>query len=96
VVRREHREASEYQAVFWKHGWSKRGPTKPDCWPSPSRAAFAHLQVALDYRGSLLQGRLGWGYYMDSSLLREQAARCRALAEKADQFTKRRLLDLLR
>jgi hypothetical protein len=31
---------------------------------------------------------------MDSSLLREQAARCRALAEKADQFTKRRLLDL--
>jgi hypothetical protein len=31
---------------------------------------------------------------MDSSFLEEQADRCRALAEKADQFTKRRLLDL--
>jgi hypothetical protein len=31
---------------------------------------------------------------MDSSFLQEQATRCRDLAEKADQFTKRRLLDL--
>jgi hypothetical protein len=31
---------------------------------------------------------------MDNTFLREQAARCRGLAEKADQFTKRRLLDL--
>jgi hypothetical protein len=31
---------------------------------------------------------------MDNSFLKEQAARCRSLADKADQFTKRRLLDL--
>jgi hypothetical protein len=31
---------------------------------------------------------------MDSSFLKEQADRCRSLAEKGDQFTKRRLLDL--
>jgi hypothetical protein len=31
---------------------------------------------------------------MDSSFLIEQADRCRRLAENADQFTKRRLLDL--
>ena len=31
---------------------------------------------------------------MDSSFLKEQADRCRSLAEKADDFTKRRLLDL--
>ena len=31
---------------------------------------------------------------MDSEFLKEQAKRCRGLAEKADQFTKRRLLDL--
>jgi hypothetical protein len=31
---------------------------------------------------------------MDSSFLKEQASRCRSLAEKADEFTKRRLLDL--
>jgi hypothetical protein len=31
---------------------------------------------------------------MDSSFLKEQAMRCRGLAENADQFTKRRLLDL--
>ncbi len=31
---------------------------------------------------------------MEDSLLKEQAERCRALAEKADQFTRRRLLDL--
>jgi hypothetical protein len=31
---------------------------------------------------------------MDSSFLKEQALRCRGLAEIADQFTKRRLLDL--
>jgi hypothetical protein len=31
---------------------------------------------------------------MENSLLKEQADRCRFLAEKADPFTKRRLLDL--
>jgi hypothetical protein len=31
---------------------------------------------------------------MDSSFLKEQAARCRSLADKADEFTKKRLLDL--
>jgi hypothetical protein len=31
---------------------------------------------------------------MDNSFLKEQAARCRSLADKADQFTKMRLLDL--
>jgi hypothetical protein len=31
---------------------------------------------------------------MENSFLKEQAARCRSLADKADQFTKRRLLDL--
>jgi hypothetical protein len=31
---------------------------------------------------------------MDSAFLKEQAMRCRSLAKKADQFTKKRLLDL--
>jgi hypothetical protein len=31
---------------------------------------------------------------MDVSFLQESAERCRSLAEKADEFTKRRLLDL--
>jgi hypothetical protein len=31
---------------------------------------------------------------MDNSFLEQQAARCRQLAERADQFTKRRLLHL--
>ncbi len=31
---------------------------------------------------------------MDESFLKEHAARCRSLADKADEFTKRRLLDL--
>jgi hypothetical protein len=31
---------------------------------------------------------------MDHSFLKEQADRCRRLAENADKFTKRRLLDL--
>ncbi len=31
---------------------------------------------------------------MDVSFLKESAERCRSLAEKADEFTKRRLLDL--
>jgi hypothetical protein len=31
---------------------------------------------------------------MDSSFLKEQAMRCRSLAENADPFIKRRLLDL--
>jgi hypothetical protein len=33
---------------------------------------------------------------MDVSFLQESAERCRSLAEKADEFTKRRLLDLAR
>jgi hypothetical protein len=31
---------------------------------------------------------------MENSFLKEQAERCRRLAQNADQFTKRRLLDL--
>jgi hypothetical protein len=31
---------------------------------------------------------------MDDEFIRELATRCRSLAEKADDFTKRRLLDL--
>jgi hypothetical protein len=31
---------------------------------------------------------------MDRSLLKEMAARCRSLADNADQFIKKRLLDL--
>ena len=31
---------------------------------------------------------------MDDSILKEHAERCRSLADKADEFTKRRLLDL--
>jgi hypothetical protein len=31
---------------------------------------------------------------VENSFLKEQADRCRQLAENADQFTKRRLLDL--
>jgi hypothetical protein len=31
---------------------------------------------------------------VENSFLKEQADRCRRLAENADQFTKRRLLDL--
>ena len=31
---------------------------------------------------------------MENSFLKERADQCRSLAEKADQFTKRRLLDL--
>jgi hypothetical protein len=31
---------------------------------------------------------------MDNSFLKEHAARCRSLADKAAEFTKRRLLDL--
>src|ERR1043166_2584926 len=34
------------------------------------------------------------GTQMDDSVLKEHAARCRSLADKADEFTKRRLLDL--
>jgi hypothetical protein len=31
---------------------------------------------------------------MDTAFIKEQAARCRSLAENADPFTKQRLLDL--
>jgi hypothetical protein len=34
------------------------------------------------------------GDQVDSSFIKEQADRCRSLAEKADPFIKRRLLDL--
>jgi hypothetical protein len=34
------------------------------------------------------------GVQMDNEYLKQQADRCRSLAEKADEFTKRRLLDL--
>jgi len=34
------------------------------------------------------------GVQMDNEYLKQQAYRCRSLAEKADEFTKRRLLDL--
>jgi hypothetical protein len=35
-----------------------------------------------------------WGISVDTNFLRAQAERCRLLAESADEFTKRRLLDL--
>jgi hypothetical protein len=35
-----------------------------------------------------------WGISMDTNFLKAHAERCRLLAENADQFTKRRLLDL--
>jgi hypothetical protein len=37
---------------------------------------------------------LCWNPFMDYSLLKEQAERCRRLAENADPFIKKRLLDL--
>ena len=37
---------------------------------------------------------LSRGISVDSNFLRAQAERCRLLAESADEFTKRRLLDL--
>ena len=36
----------------------------------------------------------GWGISVDTNFLKAQAERCRLLAESADEFTKRRLLDL--
>jgi hypothetical protein len=45
--------------------------------------------------GERLSGiRCVWGSEMDKEFMTEHAARCRSLAEKADDFTKRRLLDL--
>jgi len=35
-----------------------------------------------------------WGLSMDTNFLKAHAERCRSLAENADEFTKRRLLDL--
>jgi hypothetical protein len=35
-----------------------------------------------------------WGISVDTNFLKAQAERCRLLAESADEFTKRRLLDL--
>jgi hypothetical protein len=52
------------------------------CWTEQGRPS--DVQVS----GALVAG------VMDSTFLREHAARCRSLAEKADQYTKRRLLDL--
>jgi hypothetical protein len=41
-----------------------------------------------------LNAILSRGISVDSNFLRAQAERCRLLAESADEFTKRRLLDL--
>jgi hypothetical protein len=35
-----------------------------------------------------------WGTPVDTDFLKSHAERCRSLAENADEFTKRRLLDL--
>jgi hypothetical protein len=35
-----------------------------------------------------------WGAPVDTNFLKSHAERCRSLAENADEFTKRRLLDL--
>jgi hypothetical protein len=35
-----------------------------------------------------------WGALVDTNFLKSHAERCRSLAENADEFTKRRLLDL--
>jgi hypothetical protein len=35
-----------------------------------------------------------WGMAVDTNFLKAHADRCRSLAENADEFTKRRLLDL--
>jgi hypothetical protein len=35
-----------------------------------------------------------WGIAVDANFLKAHAERCRLLAEAADEFTKRRLLDL--
>jgi hypothetical protein len=35
-----------------------------------------------------------WGISVDTNFLKAHAERCRLLAENADEFTKRRLLDL--
>jgi hypothetical protein len=37
--------------------------------------------------------RVEWGISVDTNFLKAQADRCRSLAENADEFTKRRLLD---
>jgi hypothetical protein len=39
-------------------------------------------------------GACSWGNNMDANFLKAHAERCRSLAENADEFTKRRLLDL--
>ena len=39
-------------------------------------------------------GVVVWGISVDTNFLKAQAERCRLLAESADEFTKRRLLDL--
>jgi hypothetical protein len=38
--------------------------------------------------------RVEWGISVDTNFLKAQADRCRSLAENADEFTRRRLLDL--
>ena len=35
-----------------------------------------------------------WGFAVDTNFLKAYAERCRSLAENADEFTKRRLLEL--
>ena len=45
-------------------------------------------------RCAKLNVALSGGLFMDTNFLKAHAERCRSLAEKADEFTKRRLLDL--
>jgi hypothetical protein len=41
-----------------------------------------------------IEWAIEWGISVDTNFLKAHAQRCRLLAENADQFTKRRLLDL--
>jgi hypothetical protein len=41
-----------------------------------------------------IEGVVEWGIAVDTNFLKAHAERCRSLAENADEFTKRRLLDL--
>jgi hypothetical protein len=41
-----------------------------------------------------LNALVEWGIAVDANFLKAHAERCRSLAKNADEFTKRRLLDL--
>ena len=45
-------------------------------------------------RCAKIQWAVEWGISVDTNFLKAHAERCRSLAENADEFTKRRLLDL--